>query len=304
MQHQSTLTARAERTAMGVTCTVTIVGNNAPVIAHECLDFVKDLEHLWSRFDANSDISRLNNANGQPMWVDSRTTQLLRQVVAAHGATGGLFNPTVLPMQIAAGDSHSLIDSGECKIPVHAHPFEDLSPITFFEEGRIALPADMSLDMGGIAKGFAADATVQLALSLGATGACVNIGGDMALQTGDIAGWDIEIASPRDYTHIVDTVRIANGGVATSSLFARARDAKGIPSHLFNNEGAYPTDKTVGATVIANSAAWAEAWTKFAILAEPSHAISTLNGLGLAAMLVASDETILCTDTWKNFNHE
>ncbi|MEY3266908.1 MAG: hypothetical protein RJA15_1354, partial [Actinomycetota bacterium] len=37
---------------------------------------------------------------------------------------------------------------------------------------------------------------------------------------------------------------------------------------------------------------------------EPTHAISTLNNLGLAAMLVASDESTLCTDTWENFAHE
>jgi thiamine biosynthesis lipoprotein len=304
MCNQAMMTARADRTLMGVSCVITIVGDNAAVIAHHCLDYVSQLERLWSRFDVDSDISRLNNSNGQPMWVDTKTTELLRHVLVAHSATGGLFNPSLLPLQIAEGDALSLIDNGRSEISEQSRPYTDLALIELFEDGRIAIPADMSLDMGGVAKGFAADATVQFAQSLGAAGVCVNIGGDMAMNTGDSAGWDVQIASPKDYNHILDTVRIAIGGVATSSLFARSRSNAGIPSHLFNGRGPYRTDKTVGATVIANSSAWAEVWTKFAIISEPAHAISTLNNLGLAAMLVASDESTLRTETWKNFAHE
>ena len=298
------MTARADRTLMGVSCIVTIVGDNAAIIAHKCLDYVSQLERLWSRFDVNSDISRLNNSNGQPMWVDKKTAQLLRHVLVAHSATDGLFNPTLLPLQIAEGDVFSLTDNGRSKISELSRPYTDLALIEFFDDGRIAIPIDMSLDMGGVAKGFAADVTVQFAQSLGAVGVCVNIGGDMAMNTGDSPGWDVQIASPRNYNHILDTVRIAIGGVATSSLFARSRNSKGIPSHLFDKSGACRTDKIVGATVIANSSAWAEVWTKFAIISEPAQAISTLNDLGLAAMLVASDESRLRTETWKNFAHE
>ena len=304
MKTQVVQTARAERRAMGVSCVVTVVGIDAAIIAHECLDAVQQLEHLWSRFDSNSDISRLNVANGSPIWVDPRTTQILQHVVRSHSATNGLFNPTRLPLQLAAGDRDSLVDGGVTRISPTARTFDDLSSITFHDDGRITIPAEMTLDLGGIAKGFAADMTLHYASSRGASGACVNLGGDMAMNTGDTAGWDVEILSPTNYSHILDTVRVANGGIATSSLFARARDNKGIPSHLFAKDGPHRIDQTVGATVIANSTAWAEAWTKAAILAESSEAIATLNKLGLAALLVASDGSILRTDTWKNFTNE
>ena len=304
MSTQVVQTARAERRAMGVTCVVTIVGVDAAVIAHQCLDNVQTLEHLWSRFDSNSDISRLNTAKGSPIWVDTRTTQILQFAKLAHSATKGFFNPTRLPMQMAAGDNKSLVDDGVTRLSPHAHSFEDLSLIQFHEDGRITIPAEMTLDLGGIAKGYAADMTAQYAQSLGASGVCVNIGGDMAMNTGDETGWDVEILAPKDYSDTIDTVRVAHGGIATSSLFARSRDNKGIASHVFGENGPHRTDQTVGATVIANSAAWAEAWTKAAILAEPAVAISTLNELGLAALLIANDGSTLCTDTWKNFTNE
>lgn len=289
---------------MGVSCVVTVVGTDAAVIAHQCLEHVKTLEHLWSRFDPSSDISRLNLSHGSPIWVDVKTTQILRHALLAHSATNGLFNPTLLPLQLAAGDARSLIDDGITRISSQARTHDDLSMIHFHDDGRITIPADMSLDLGGIAKGYAADLTVQHAFSLGAIGACVNIGGDMAMNTGDAAGWDVQILSPTDYSHVIDTVRVANGGVATSSLSARNRNKNGIPSHIFGTDGPHRMDQTVGATVIAHTAAWSEAWTKAAILAPPSDVIATLNDLGLAAMLVASDGSILRTETWKNFTNE
>ena len=304
MDTQVIQTARVEREAMGVSCVVTVVGIHAAVIAHQCLDNVQTLEHLWSRFDTNSDISRLNTAKGAPIWVDTRTTQILQFAVLAHDATNGLFNPTRLPQQIAAGDDVSLVDDRVTRISPDTHSFDDLSLIQFHEDGRVTIPSEMTLDLGGVAKGYAADVTVQYAQSLGATGVCVNIGGDMAMNTGDEAGWDIEILAPNDYSHTIDTVRVAVGGVATSSLFARSRNNKGIPSHVFGKDGAHRTDQTVGATVIANSASWAEAWTKAAILAEPADAITTLNQLGLAGMLVASDGSTLHTKAWENFSNE
>jgi thiamine biosynthesis lipoprotein ApbE len=126
----------------------------------------------------------------------------------------------------------------------------------------------------------------------------------MAINTGDSIGWDVEILSPFDYEVILDTVRISVGGVATSSLFARRRTTAGIDSHLFTDSRAQDTDHTVGATVIANSAAWSEAWTKYAILRNPAKAVDTLSSLGIAGMLVSADGHTTQTESWKTFTHD
>jgi thiamine biosynthesis lipoprotein ApbE len=126
----------------------------------------------------------------------------------------------------------------------------------------------------------------------------------MAINTGDSIGWDVEILSPIDTGVILDTIRIAVGGVATSSLFARQRNSAGIASHLFSESSAHDTQHTVGATVIANSAAWSEAWTKYAILSNPAQAIDTLTSTGLAAMLVSADGHTTQTKSWKTFTHD
>ena len=304
MNSASVTTARVERIAMGVTCVATVVGTNSHEIAVRCLDLVEEFESLWSRFIPTSDISRLNSANGQPTVVDDRTLTLIHHMIAAHQATDGAYNPTRLPLQIAAGDASSLITDRRTELPADATVFSQLSGIHIFHDGKVSLPRGMTLDAGGIGKGLAADLILRVALEQGAEGACINLGGDMAINTGDSVGWDVEILSPIDTGVILDTIRIAVGGVATASLFARQRRSAGIASHLFSDSSAHDTQHTVGATVIANSAAWSEAWTKYAILSNPAQAIDTLTSTGLAAMLVSADGHTTRTESWKTFTHE
>jgi thiamine biosynthesis lipoprotein len=304
MSSSSATTARVERIAMGVTCVATVVGTNSHAIAVRCLDLVEEFESLWSRFIPTSDISRLNNANGQPTLVDERTLTLIHHMIAAHQATHGAYNPTLLPLQIAAGDAQSLINDRITELLTDSIVFSHLSGIHVFHDGKVSLPRGMTLDAGGIGKGLAADLILQFALEQGAQAACINLGGDMAINTGDSIGWDVEIVSPLDPDAILDTVRIAVGGVATSSLFARQRNSAGITSHLFSDSSAHDTQHTVGATVIANSAAWSEAWTKYAILSNSTQAIDTLTSTGLAAMLVSADGHATRTESWKTFTHD
>ena len=304
MTTASATTARVERIAMGVTCVATVVGIDSIDLAVRCLDLVEEFESLWSRFIPTSDISRLNSANGQPTLVDEKTLTLLHHMIAAHQATDGAYNPTRLPLQIATGDASSLINDRRTELPADAAVFSQLSGIHIFHDGKVSLPRGMTLDAGGIGKGLAANLVLHFALEHGAQAACINLGGDMAINTGDSVGWDVEILSPIDSEVILDTVRIAVGAVATSSLFARQRNGAGITSHLFTDSSAHDTQHTVGATVIANSAAWSEAWTKYAILSNPELAIDTLTSTGLAAMLVSANGQITQTQSWKTFTHD
>ena len=304
METASVTTARVERIAMGVTCVATVVGINSQDLAVHCLDLVEDLESLWSRFIPTSDISRLNSANGKPTLVNEKTLTLIHHMIAAHQATDGAYNPTRLPLQIAAGDARSLVNDRSTELPSNSAVFSQLSGIQIFHDGNVSLPRDMTLDAGGIGKGLAADLVLRFALEQGAEAACINLGGDMAINTGDSIGWDVEIISPVDPDVIIDTIRIAVGGVATSSLFARQRTGAGITSHVFNDSSAHDTEHTVGATIIANTAAWCEAWTKYAILINPAQAIDTLTSTGLAAMLVSADGRTTRTESWKTFTHD
>ena len=284
---------------MGVGCTVTATGPDSAVLVHRCLDQVAALEQLWSRFIGHSDLSRLNNSRGTPLWVDDRTVALLHHMVDAHRLTDGAFNPALLPLQVAAGDASSLVDSGTTLIPPDTSADARVGDIGFLEDGRVRFPAGLTVDAGGIAKGFAADLVVAWARANGADGICVNIGGDMAIDTGDDSGWNVEIISPLS-GEVAATVHVSRGGVATSAVNARHRNG-GIPSHIFTADGAVAVDRVIGATVIAATGAWAESWTKAAIVGETSTVLAALESHGLAGMVTAADGSVRTTSTWNGF---
>jgi thiamine biosynthesis lipoprotein ApbE len=106
----------------------------------------------------------------------------------AHLATNGLFNPTLLPLHIEADDMSSLIDDKQCTVTRSATPHQDLHDIVELSDSLVSIPKTMTLDVGGMAKGFAADLLIQELLSRGAVSASVNIGGDavvFSLATGE-----------------------------------------------------------------------------------------------------------------------
>lgn len=285
---------------MGVGCTVTATGPNSTVTVNRCLDEVAVLERLWSRFIPESDLSRLNNAGGRPLWVDRRTVELLHHMIAAHELTEGAFNPALLPLQLAAGDDRSLVDARTTLLPVDASASARVTDIVFHDDGRVGFPRGLSVDAGGIAKGRAADLVVAWARANGADGVCVNIGGDMAIDTGDETGWNVDVLSPVT-GGTATTVRVSRGGVATSAVGARHRNGGGIASHIFTVDGAAPVDGVVGATVIASTGAWAEAWTKACIVSDTTSALESLGSHGLAGMIVSADGSVRTTDSWSSF---
>lgn len=290
--------ARIDRTLMGVKCTVTIAGSDSAVIAQKCLDSIENHEQLWSRFRPTSDITRLNHSNGSPIWVDPLTLQLLHYMKAAFLKTEGAFNPTLLPLQLDAGDKFSLIDDGFTEAVTGTRCQTSMDNIVLHEDGRVQLLDGTQIDAGGIAKGLSADLVRDFALNLGAIGACINIGGDMAIHTGSNEGWLIDIMSPTHGDQTIESILISHGGVATSAVNARHRNGSHIENHIFTVNGNEDSG-TLSATVVASHAAWAEAWSKFAIINNAQKAINTIEQNGLAAFLVRRDGTTYATNSWK-----
>ena len=183
---------------------VVVVGDGDAECAVELLS---DLEAHWSRFLHDSDITRLNHAAGLPLRVDPSTVTLVATMVEAWRSTDGAFDPSVLPALIESGYRTSIDDpyrvtflpDGRLVVGGYdAGPTMD--DIVIDREGStITLPPGLVIDPGGIGKGLAADLAVRHLLSLGAAGALVSIGGDMAMAGTpplDADGWTVALAHP------------------------------------------------------------------------------------------------------------
>jgi thiamine biosynthesis lipoprotein len=279
--------------AMGSDVHVVVVGGPAGLEVR-ARDRIAELESRWSRFRPDSEVNWLNRANGHPVLVSSDTLTAVEAAVGAWHATEGRFDPTVLPSLVAAG-----YDRDFASVPPDApHDAPGPNPpgpapgcariVIDATVSAVALPPGVEIDLGGIGKGLAADLVVAELARAGAAGACVNVGGDLAVwgRAPSDAGWIVDVE------HLPDLrIALGGGGIATSSPSKRRWTRGGRPlHHLIDPRQGRPADAGLAAvTVIAGSAAHAETLTKAAFISGVG---------GAAAIIEASRATgVLVTDT-------
>lgn len=238
---------------------------------------IERLEGRWSRFLPGSEVNALNRRSGAPVAVSADTFTLVSHAVAAWRLTDGRFDPTVGAAVAALGYDRDFAamsgvtarsaaaDAGPAPGPAGI----DLDP----ERSTVTLPAGVSIDPGGIGKGLAADLVAEALLDAGASGALVNLGGDLraAGEAPDGDGWPISLPDPVRPGRELARFALPHGAVATSSrLRRRWQTSAGPAHHLIDPTTGRPcAGSTVAVSVVADRAWRAEALTKALFLGGP-----------------------------------
>lgn len=290
--------------AMGAHATVTIVGGGAGIL-DAVLHELERLERLWSRFLPGSDLSRLNLAGGAPVRVDPATVGLLHVMAEAMTETGGAFDPTLLPALVDAGYAVSMVDPGRATaLPSTARSGGAFGDIVI-DGFEVSLPSGLTLDAGGIGKGYAADRLTSLARVRGAAGAMVEIAGDLVVfgEAPQPGGWVIGIEDPRDPARHLTTVRLADGAVATSGTRTRRWTQDGAERHhlIDPRTGASARDDIDSVTVIAGSGSRADALAKYAFVHGIDDTLAWLPSRNAAGLIVTAEGAMHATATWEDY---
>ncbi len=283
--------------AMGTQVLVACHGPEAEVMCDVARSEIAELERRWTRFDPASELSALNGSAGAGPFVLSRPTyELVAAAIDAWRITAGYFDPTVGAALVAAGYDESyervqMVRPAPCGEPTPGPVGIGLDP----DRLTVSLPADVALDLGGIGKGRAADTTARRLVELGAHGACVDLGGDVALAgdppdgeawTIGVGDWGIAPAgSPGEPGRVL---RLAQGAVATSATSGRCwTTAAGPAHHLIDPATGRPCQSGLRVvTVLAAEAMWAEVLAKAALIAGPDRGLELLSASGACGFLV------------------
>ena len=256
---------------------------------------LEDLECRWSRFRADSDISRLNASPEALIIVSPDTIQLLATMRQAWRLTDRRYDPTMLSAIIAAGYTTSIDGSGKKSVmaglSAHGHSIGDvmIDPVT----SAAMVPTGVGLDPGGIGKGLAADMVVTELLAGGTGGALVSVGGDLAAAgtTPTAAGWYVSVEHPLDSSRELMTLALEAGGIATSSTLTRTWSQNGDSRHHVIDPitGTCATTDLAAVTVIARAGWEAEAHATAALLCGSEQALDYLDGRELAGIAMTLD---------------
>lgn len=266
-------------------------------------------EQRLSRFRDNSELSRLNRAQGEWIPVSPVMWDVVDAAFHAAARTDGLVSPALLEALEATGYDRSFelirgdnagADQRERVTQARtASPSRVLSWWAITRDARthaLRLPRGMRLDLGGIAKGWAADRAAALLSSAGP--ALVDAGGDIAVSgpLADGAPWSIGVANPIAPDTDLELLLLRQGGVATSGRDYRRWRHGGVWQHhlLDPRTGRPATTDVLSATVVASTACDAEAAAKVALILGSRDGLAWLDARpALAGLLVLEDGPII-----------
>lgn len=253
-------TWRSSFPAMGTRVDIIGWGGDGMAIVNAVVGVVARHEDMWSVFRPSSEVSRLNavvapavcaggasrcgadSAQAGPgLVVSEETDRLLRDALALAEATGGAFNPLIGPL-VAAWDVKAMRAAYVAGAPLPPAPSARVveaalrasswSLLSRVGERRWAMgvPGESaggvdapspSLDLGGIAKGYTADACRDLAVAMGACGVLVSVGTSSVSVFGtraDGTSWRAGLRDPQGGpTSVAGIVELPAGGMASLS---------------------------------------------------------------------------------------
>lgn len=245
--------------AMDTLMTLSVYGGKADTL-DELKKQIEELDSLLDATDESSEIYRLNHDKTADL--SEETAGLMSRSVELAESTGGSFDPTVYPAVLAWG-----FTTGEYRVPDTAELKTLADNIDYKSIGlhnnTAELPDGVMLDLGAVAKGYAADKCAGLLKESGAQGAVLNLGGTILLYGSKPDGkrFKVGVADPDDPAGYFGYLDSDGGVIATSGGYERYFDMDGRRYiHILDPSTAAPVDNGVlSVTICCDSGAEADA---------------------------------------------
>jgi FAD:protein FMN transferase len=243
---------------MSTNVTITLTGTDKTKLgslADEAFAFMRTLSTKFNIYDPASEISRLNaNGSGKPVRVSPELAEVLRAAAIAHQNTDGYFDVTVRPLVLLwkeAKQTGTLPTEEQLQKAKSLVGFANVSlsgdTVTFRKPG-------ISVDLGGIAKGYVVHRTAEYLKQRGVRAGIVNAGGDLYAWGRKPNGskWRIGIQHPREGKTVLKVLEIEDKAVLTSGDYERYYIRNGRRySHIINPFSGMPDSDVMSTTVVS-----------------------------------------------------
>jgi thiamine biosynthesis lipoprotein len=272
---------------------------------------IERVENLLSCQKDSSEISEINRASGiHPVKVSYETLEMLKRAKAYCKKYNGIFDITVGPLTNLWGFSSDrevvLPDEKTIKDLLKLVNYNDI----FINEKdtTVFLPTKgMSIDLGGIAKGYAVDRASAVLKKLGITNFIIKAGGDIYVSgtKEENTLWKVGIKDPRHSNDIIAKFDLKDYAVSTSGDYERFKIINGKRYHHILDPGTgYPGMLSESATILAPASEEADATSTYIFLLGWEKTLSD-KSMNFPILIVSSDGTIHYNEVFaKEYNLE
>ena len=297
--------------AMDTVMNLTVYGENAAAALESAEKELHTLdEAVLSRTAEGSELYALNTSNGETVeyGADDILPALIETALTISDATDGAFDPTLAPV-LDAG----VFTKDERRVP-SADELKELLSHTGCGKVALEKTADgwtvtlldgAQLDLGGIAKGYAADLLRAQLEKEGVTSATLDLGGDVFVmgRKTDGSDWRIAVKDPADTESYLGVVSAADKFIVTSGVYERYFEENGVRyHHILDPKTGCPAESgLVSVTVLCENGAWADALSTACFVLGPDGALALRDdladqGTNFELILATDDGRVLYTD--------
>ncbi|MBE6935533.1 MAG: FAD:protein FMN transferase [Ruminococcaceae bacterium] len=248
--------------AMDTVMSLRAYGKEAEAAIQEASTMLYDMDARWSITRPDSEIGKINRSDGKAVKVSDDTYDLLSSALAAAEQFSGAFDPTIQPVMDLWGfysDAPTLPDPDALKDALDS---VDASQVALLEDHYVVAPAEVGIDLGAVAKGYAADQVRDLLLSRGVHSALCNLGGTvMALGSKpDGSDWIVAVQHPTVPSAYLCTLAVSNMAVVTSGGYERYLEIDGKQyHHIMDPSTGYPCESDLlSVTILSESALYGD----------------------------------------------
>lgn len=289
--------------ALGTVNTLTVWDSVDETVLNRAKQCVLSLHNRLSAFDNHSEIGQINACAGKkPVTVSPDTLHLIEQSVRYAEQTEGLFDITIRPLSAlwkASIRQKRLPDSKTIATQAALTDYRDIlidhanHTVMLRQEGQ-------SIDLGAIAKGYAADAVRHILLEEGIQEAVINLGGTVVtLGKTRRIGLQHPLAptgTPFGY------LRLQQKAVVTSGLYEQGFFLNGYCyHHIIHPHTGYPTDsELLGVTLIGEQAEQLDALSTCAFMLGVERSLDLLQPYSIEAVFVTKDGQIYTTEALRH----
>ena len=232
---------------MDTVCSVTLYDQAKADVYRDIFNRIREIENRMSVHLEGTDIERVNAAAGiSPVQVHEDVFEVIERALYYAGISGGAFDPTVGPLVSLwgiSGDNPRLPSQEEIDAVLPLVNWRDIELDR--ENNSIFLKKPgMALDLGAIAKGYAADEAAAIIRNARLKRALIDLGGNILIYgvKRDKSPWRVGIQNPLEgrgnYLGIVSGPAQT---VVTSGVYERYFETDGVRyHHIFSPSDGYP----------------------------------------------------------------
>lgn len=296
--------------AMGTLVSVTALGPSRARVDEtvgRAFEEMLRLIGILSRFEPDSAVSVLN-AEGRLAGPPPELVRVVDRALRYFDISRGAFDITVAPVvnlfrRLRSGPNPSAPSEAEVRDAMAlvgaSHLKARRGELRFDRSG-------MGITLDGIAKGFIVDRMADLLDGAGLTGYLINAGGDIRASGANERGqpWSVGVHDPWDETRPADRVRLSTGAIATSGSYEVYVDADRRFHHIVDPRAGRSPSHCVSTTVIAPTAAAADALATCVFVMAPLKGLKLVDGLaGCSCFILESDGRRLASRGWAATAH-